>query len=212
MHDVLEQLGRIRIIPVVIIEDEAHAEPLARALLNGGLPTMEITFRTAAARGAITRIAKAFPDVLLGAGTVLTVEQAKTAADCGARYLVSPGLNRKVVEYCVRTGMPVTPGIVTPTEIEGALELGLDVVKFFPAEPSGGIAYLKAIAAPYKGIRYIPTGGIDENNLTAYLKFPPVLACGGSWMVKSDMITGGRFAEIEALARKAVAVANLGPA
>jgi 2-dehydro-3-deoxyphosphogluconate aldolase/(4S)-4-hydroxy-2-oxoglutarate aldolase len=204
MHAVLEQIGLRGIVPVVVINDAAHAGPLAEALMAGGLPCIEITFRTGAAQAAIGTIAKSHPGMLLGAGTVLTVDQVKLAVDLGAKYIVSPGFNRKVVEYCLTGGIPVTPGVATPTEIEAALELGLEVVKFFPAEANGGLPFLKAIAAPYKKVRFIPTGGIDESNLLAYLKFPQVLACGGSWMVKAELISGGKFDEIRKLTAQAV--------
>lgn len=205
MNSILEKLGLIGIIPVVVIDDEENAGPLARALLDGGLPTMEVTFRTDAARAAMLRVAKEHPAMLLGAGTVLTVDQAKTAVDCGAKYIVSPGLNRKVVEHCLKNGIAVTPGVATPTEIEAAIEMGLEVVKFFPAEASGGLDYLKAISAPFRNIRFIPTGGIDETKFLPYLKFSKVLACGGSWMVKAEMIADKRFDEIQKLAGQAVA-------
>jgi len=205
MTPTLEQLGLIGIIPVVVIEDEANAEPLAQALLDGGLSTMEVTFRTAAAKNAMTRIAKAYPMMLLGAGTVLTVDQVKTAVNCGAQYIVSPGLSRNVIEYCMQNGIAVTPGVATPTEIEAALDLGLQVVKFFPAEANGGLEYLKAISAPFKQMKFIPTGGIDEANLLPYLKFPQVLACGGSWMVKADLISNKRFDDVKRLTEQAVA-------
>jgi 2-dehydro-3-deoxyphosphogluconate aldolase/(4S)-4-hydroxy-2-oxoglutarate aldolase len=204
MNSILEQLGLIGIIPVVVIDDEANAEPLAQALLDGGLPTMEVTFRTEAGKHALTRITKAYPSLLLGAGTVLNVEQVRTAVGSGARYIVSPGLNRRVVEYCLDNGIPVIPGVVTPTEIGTALELGVNVVKFFPAEACGGIEYLKAISAPYKGVKFIPTGGINESNFLAYLQLPSVLACGGSWMVKGDLISNQRFDEIRNLTAHAV--------
>jgi 2-dehydro-3-deoxyphosphogluconate aldolase/(4S)-4-hydroxy-2-oxoglutarate aldolase len=206
MNSILKQLGLIGIIPVVVIDDEANAEPLAEALLEGGLPTMEVTFRTDAAKNAIVRIANAYPQMLLGAGTVLTVDQVKTSVACGAKYIVSPGLNRKVVEYCLQNGITVTPGVLTPTEIEAAIQLGLEVVKFFPAEPSGGLEYLKAVSAPFRQIKFIPTGGINAANVLAYLKFPKVLACGGSWMVKADFIEGKRFDEIKRLTEEAVAM------
>lgn len=204
MNAIVEQLGLIGIIPVVVIEDEANAEPLAQALLDGGLSTMEVTFRTDAAKNAIARIGRTFPSMLLGAGTVLTVDQVKTAVDCGAKYIVSPGLNRNVVEYCLQKDIPITPGVATPTEIEAALALGLHVVKFFPAEANGGIEYLKAISAPFRNMNFVPTGGIDEANLLSYLKFPKVLACGGSWMVKADLIANKRFDEVKRLAEQAV--------
>jgi 2-dehydro-3-deoxyphosphogluconate aldolase/(4S)-4-hydroxy-2-oxoglutarate aldolase len=206
MNPVLGQLGSIGIIPVVVIDDEANAEPLASALLEGGLPAMEITFRTDAAKASIARIAKKFPDLLLGAGTVLTLDQVNAAVESGARFIVSPGLNRKVVEHCLRREIPVTPGVVTPTEIEAALDLSLQVVKFFPAEPSGGLDYLKAVSAPYGKLKYIPTGGIDAKNVLPYLKFSKVHACGGSWMVKSDLITAKRFDEVRRLTAEAVAI------
>jgi 2-dehydro-3-deoxyphosphogluconate aldolase / (4S)-4-hydroxy-2-oxoglutarate aldolase len=204
MNKTLEQIGLCGIVPVVTINDARHAGPLAEALSEGGLPCIEVTFRTAAAPAAIGAIAKQHPSMLLGAGTVLTVDQAKQAVDLGSRYIVSPGLNRKVVEYCLTHDIPITPGVATPTEVEAALDLGLNVVKFFPAEPLGGLPYLKAIAAPYTLVKFIPTGGIDESNLLGYLKFPSVVACGGSWMVKADLISGGRFDEIRAITSRAV--------
>ena len=204
MHDTLKQLGLIGIVPVIAIEDANSAEPLAKALMDGGLPCAEVTFRTAAAKESMTRIAKAYPSMLMGAGTVLTVEQVKTAVDCGAKFIVSPGLNPKVVEYCVANNIPVTPGTATPSDVERAIELGLDVVKFFPAEGNGGLNYLKAISAPYHQMKFIPTGGIDETNILSYLKFPKIVACGGSWMVKTEMIAKGEFEEIRKLTERAV--------
>ena len=205
MDQILRQLGLIGIIPVVVIEKERDAEALAQALLDGGLWTMEITLRTGAAQSAIARIVKSHPTMLVGAGTVLTVEQAAAAVEAGARYIVSPGLNRRVVDYCLSRQIPVTPGVLTPTEIEAALDLGITVAKFFPAEASGGIAYLKAVSAPYQRLSFIPTGGIDERNLLSYLSLPQVHACGGSWIVRADLITQNRFAEITQLTRQAVA-------
>ena len=204
MNTILDQIGLCGIVPVVVINDARHAAPLAEALLEGGLPCIEVTFRTSAAPAAIGAIAKQHPSMLLGAGTVLTVDQIKQAVDLGSRYIVSPGLNRRVVEYCLKHDIPVTPGVATPTEIETALDLGLTIVKFFPAEPLGGLPYLKAIAAPYAMVRFIPTGGIDESNLVGYLKFPSVVACGGSWMVKAELISGGRFDEIRRISSRAV--------
>jgi len=204
--EILKTLGTVGIIPVVVIDDDGVAEPLARALIDGGLPTMEITFRTEAARRAIARVAKAVPAMLVGAGTVLTIEQVKAALGSGAVYIVSPGMNRPVVEYCLNNAIPVTPGAVTPTEIGSALELGVQIVKFFPAEASGGVEYLKAVGAPYAGMKFIPTGGINEANVTNYLRLPSVHACGGSWMVKRELITGGRFEEIKKLAANATAL------
>jgi 2-dehydro-3-deoxyphosphogluconate aldolase / (4S)-4-hydroxy-2-oxoglutarate aldolase len=205
MNAILENIGLIGIVPVIAIEYADDAEPLAEALTEGGLPCAEVTFRTRAGREAIARIAKSHPSLLLGAGTVLAVDQVRAAVDAGAKFIVSPGLNRKVVEYCLANDVPVTPGVLTPSEIEVALEYGLEVVKFFPAEAGGGLAYLKAISAPYRSLRFIPTGGIDETNLLAYLKFPKVHACGGSWMVKPEMITNHQFEDIKRITAAAVA-------
>lgn len=205
MNAILEKIGLFGIVPVIAIEHAEDAEPLAQALDEGGLPCAEVTFRTKAGKEAIARIAKSRPSLLLGAGTVLTVEQVQSAVDAGAKFIVSPGLNRKVVEYCLANDIPLTPGVLTPSEIETALEYGLEVVKFFPAEAGGGLPYLKAISAPYKSLRFIPTGGIDESNLLTYLKFPRVHACGGSWMVKPEMITNHQFEEIKKITSSAVA-------
>lgn len=204
MNAILEQIGLVGIVPVIAIDRAEDAEPLAAALEQGGLPCAEVTFRTVAGREAIARIAKSHPGVLLGAGTVLTVEQVRAAMDAGAKFIVSPGLNRKVVEYCQTNAIPVTPGVLTPSDIEVALEYGLEVVKFFPAEAGGGLPYLKAISAPYKSLRFIPTGGIDESNLLSYLKFPRVHACGGSWMVKPEMMANHQFDEIAKITSAAV--------
>ncbi len=205
-HPVLEKLHAIGIIPVIAIDRADDAVPLARALTDGGLPCAEVTFRTAAAEASIAAIAKAYPDMALGAGTVLTTEQVDRAIGAGATYIVSPGLNPRVVEHCRTKGVPVTPGVVTPSEVERGIELGLTVLKYFPAEASGGIPYLKAISAPYKGLKFIPTGGVDESNLLSYLKLPNVLACGGSWMVKQDLIAAGQFDKIRSMTASAVAL------
>ncbi|MDP4172573.1 MAG: bifunctional 4-hydroxy-2-oxoglutarate aldolase/2-dehydro-3-deoxy-phosphogluconate aldolase [Bacteroidota bacterium] len=204
MDKILEEIGSFGIVPVIVISDASDALPLVQALKNGGLPVAEVTFRTNAAREAIENISKNFPDMLLGAGTVLSIEQVKTAIDAGAKFIVSPGFNRKVVEFCLSNNIPITPGIVTPTEIECALQYELEVVKFFPAELMGGINYLKAIAAPFNTLKFIPTGGINEHNLLDYLRFPKVLACGGSWMINSELITAKKFDEITKLTLKAV--------
>ena len=206
MQNVLEKLGLLRIIPVVAIHNAKDAGPLAEALIKGGLPCAEITFRTEAALAAIQVTAK-MNDMLVGAGTVLKVDQAKAAVDAGARFIVSPGFNPKVVEYCVKNEIPVTPGLCTPTDIEMALDFDLKVVKFFPAEAFGGLKTLKAMSAPYHMMKFIPTGGVNVNNLREYLAFPKVLACGGSWMVKADLISAARFAEITELTAEAVNVA-----
>ncbi len=206
MDEVLKRIGELKLVPVVVIEDAKDSGPLADALAAGGLPCAEITFRTAAAPEAIKTMA-ARGDLLVGAGTVLTVDQVKSAVDAGARFIVSPGTKPKVVGYCVEKGIPVTPWVCTPTDIETALGFGLEVVKFFPAEALGGLKLLKALSAPYGMMRFIPTGGINASNLPGYLAFPKVLACGGSWMVKKDLIAAGRFDEIARLTREAVEIA-----
>lgn len=207
MNTILSKINDLSIVPVVAIHDAKNADSLANALLAGGLPCAEITFRTEAAVDAIKRIAKK-EELLVGAGTVLTIEQVKSAMDSGAQFIVSPGFNPKVVDYCRKNEIPVTPGISNPTDIEMALDFDLRVVKFFPAEAFGGLKTLKAISAPYGMMKFIPTGGINANNLSDYLQFPPVFACGGSWMVKSSLISEGRFDEIERLTREAVNIAT----
>jgi 2-dehydro-3-deoxyphosphogluconate aldolase/(4S)-4-hydroxy-2-oxoglutarate aldolase len=190
---VLDEIRRLKIVPVIVIDDAERALGLADALSSGGLPCAEITFRTPAAAEALRRIAAERPDVLAGAGTVLTTEQAARARDAGARFIVSPGINPKVVEWCQDHSLPVFPGVCTPTEIETALECGLNVVKFFPAEPSGGVGFLKAIAAPFPDLAFMPTGGITAANVREYLAFKRVVACGGSWMAPQDWIQQGAF-------------------
>ncbi len=204
MSKIVEQLGEIGIIPVVAIEDAATAVPLGQALLDGGLPCAEITFRTAAAADAIQKMSAAHPDILVGAGTVLTVEQAKAAKVAGAKFIVTPGFDAAVVDWCLANGIPITPGVMTPTDINQALAKGLNILKFFPAEVAGGIKALKAIGGPYVDIKFIPTGGINANNLADYLSLPMVHACGGSFMVKKQMIADGEFDEIRGLAETAV--------
>jgi 2-dehydro-3-deoxyphosphogluconate aldolase/(4S)-4-hydroxy-2-oxoglutarate aldolase len=204
MHEVLSALGKIGIVPVIKIDDEEKAVPLAKALIAGGIPCAEITFRTAQGEAAIRRISKEVPDILLGAGTVLTTEQVDRAVDAGAAFIVSPGLNPKVVAHCIAKGVPVTPGCSNPSDIEQALELGLNVVKFFPAEQAGGLDYIKAIAAPYTTLKFMPTGGINAGNIAKYIAYEKILACGGSWMVSADLINAGDFARITALCREAV--------
>lgn len=202
--DILKIISLHGIVPVIKLEDAKDAVPLCEALSKGGLPVAEITFRTAAAEESIRRVAEALPEVVLGAGTVLTIDQVKRAVAAGARYIVSPGFNPKVVGYCVENDIPVLPGCSNPSDIEAALEMGLKVVKFFPAEAVGGLAAIKAMSAPYGGLSFVPTGGINEKNLLDYLAFPKILACGGSWMVKEEMIAAGDFAGITALTRSAV--------
>lgn len=204
MHTVLEKIQEIGIVPVVVLVDEKDAKSLAKALCDGGLPCAEITFRTPAAEEAIRILSKEFPGMLVGAGTVLTTEQADRAVAAGAKFIVSPGLNPRIVKYCVAKGILIIPGCSNASDIELALENGLEVVKFFPAEPTGGLSMLKALAAPYAGVKFMPTGGINPANARDYLAYDRILACGGSWMVKTESIQSGNFAEIERLAREAV--------
>ena len=200
----LEKLSLAGLVPVIAIDDADDAVPLCKALADGGLPVAEITFRTAAAEESIRRVHEALPNVLLCAGTVLTTDQVDRAVNAGAAALVSPGLNPTVVKYCLDKGIPVCPGTGNPSDIEVAISLGLDTVKFFPAEPLGGLKLLKAMAAPYTTMKFMPTGGINANNLMDYLSFDKILACGGSFMVKEDLIEAGDFDAIEKLTRQAV--------
>lgn len=203
MNAVLEKIEKIGIVPVVVLNDAKDAEPLAKALCNGGLPCAEVTFRTAAAEESIRIMSEKYPEMLVGAGTVLTTEQVDRAVAAGAKFIVSPGLNPKVVQYCLDKNIPVTPGTQTPSEMEQALEMGLDVVKFFPAEPAGGLKMIKAVAAPYTTLKFMPTGGINLENVEEYLKYDRILACGGSWMVKGDLVSDGKFDEIEKMTKDA---------
>jgi 2-dehydro-3-deoxyphosphogluconate aldolase/(4S)-4-hydroxy-2-oxoglutarate aldolase len=204
LKDLLKTIGDIGIIPVIKVSDVNKAADLAGALKNGGIPVAEVTFRAAGADKAIASMRAAHPDMIVGAGTVLTVAQAELAVEAGAQFLVSPGFNPKVVGWCAARGIPITPGCVTPTEIEQALEFGLDTVKFFPAEQCGGLERIKALAAPYGGVKFIPTGGITPDNLPAYLAFDRVIACGGSFMVKEEFIEKGEWDKITALSQQAV--------
>ncbi len=204
MSDIYTKIYETGIIPVIKIENAADAVPLAKALIDGGLPAAEITFRTAAAADAIKAVSEAFPDMLVGAGTVLTPEQADAAKTAGAKFIVSPGLNPNVVRHCQKIGIPIIPGTSNPSDIEAALELGLTTVKFFPAEAAGGLPMLKAMAAPYGNVRFMPTGGLNEKNILSYLDFDKIVACGGSFMVKDDLIKAGEFDKIKALTENAV--------
>ena len=206
MNDTLKQIGTTGIVPVVVLNKVSDAEPLAEALIKGGLPCAEVTFRTDAAEESIRAISKKFPEMFVGAGTVLTIAQVDRAIGAGAKFIVSPGLNPKVVDYCVKKGYPITPGIMTPSELEAALGFGLDVVKFFPAENAGGLKMIKAMSAPSTMMKFMPTGGINATNVRDYLACDKILACGGSWMVKGDLINAGNFAEIEKLTREAAAI------
>jgi 2-dehydro-3-deoxyphosphogluconate aldolase/(4S)-4-hydroxy-2-oxoglutarate aldolase len=202
-----QQILQKRIIPVVALHAAENAHPLADALIQGGLPCAEITFRTEAAEAIITSLAKR-GDIFVGAGTVLNIEQAKAAMDAGAGFIVSPGFSDKVVEFCLDRSIPVAPGVCTPTDIQRALEFGITLVKFFPAEALGGLKTLKAVCAPFTMMTFIPTGGINAQNLCDYLSHPRVPAIGGSWMVRSSLIAEGRFDEITRLTREAMTLAE----
>lgn len=206
MNETISKLSEIGIVPVIKIDNVKDAEPLAAALVKGGLPCAEVTFRTDAAEESIRIMTAKYPDMLVGAGTVLTTEQVDRAVAAGAKFIVAPGLNPKVVKYCTEKNIPMIPGCMTPSEIEQAIELGLSVVKFFPAEAAGGLAMIKAMSAPYTGVKFMPTGGINAKNVKDYLAFKKVVCCGGSWMVTADLINNGKFDEIEALCREAVDV------
>ncbi len=204
MNKVLNEIRKMGIVPVIKLDDPKDAKPLAKALIDGGLPCAEVTFRTQAAEESIRIMSQAYPDMLIGAGTVLTTDQVDKAVAAGAKFIVSPGLNPKLVKYCVDKNIPITPGCATPSEIETAIELGLEVVKFFPAEAAGGLPMIKSMAAPYTNMMFMPTGGINPANLNSYLDFPKVLACGGSWMVKDSYIKAGDYDKITELTKEAV--------
>lgn len=206
MDNITERISQIGIVPVIKIGEVEKAIPLAKALKAGGIPCAEVTFRTAQAEEAISRIASSEPDIFLGAGTVLTAEQVDRAVGAGAKFIVSPGLNLKVVERCLSKGVTIFPGCMTPTEIETALGLGLEIVKFFPAEQAGGLKFIKAVSAPYGAVRFIPTGGISLKNLGEYIANPKVLACGGSYMASADMIAGEQWDEIISLCKQSVEI------
>ena len=203
MNEVLQRLSRTGIVPVIAIDDAEKAVPLARALTAGGLPAAEVTFRTAAGEEAIRRIARECPEVLVGAGTVLNLEQCGRALEAGARFIVSPGYNETLVNYCVEKGVPVLPGCANASDMTRAVNAGLKLVKFFPAEQSGGVSFLKALA-PVFPLDFMPTGGVNTKNLMDYLSFDRVAACGGTWMVKKDLISGGQWDEITRISREAV--------
>jgi 2-dehydro-3-deoxyphosphogluconate aldolase/(4S)-4-hydroxy-2-oxoglutarate aldolase len=203
-EEISSKIAQLGIVPVVKLNRADDAVPLARALTAGGLPVAEITFRTAAAEESIRRVASECPDMLVGAGTVLSIEQVERAVGAGARFIVTPGFNPRVVGYCVEHNIPVYPGCPTTSDIELALEMGLRVVKFFPAEQMGGLATIKAVSAPYSQMKFMPTGGVNEKNLCQYLANNKIVACGGSWMVKPELIDAGDFAAIEELTRSAV--------
>ena len=203
-HEISSQIESTGLVPVIAIDEAENVMALGKALVDGGLPTAEVTFRTGAATEAIRILCGECPNLLVGAGTVLSRDKVRQALQAGAQFIVTPGFNEYVVEYCLQENVPVFPGVCTPTEIEFALRKALSVLKFFPAEAIGGVPYLKAISAPYSEVRFIPTGGIDSHNLNEYLSLPTVIACGGSWMVSPDLLAAKRFNEITRRAGEAV--------
>ncbi len=206
MNIILEKLSKLGIVPVIVLNNSEDAAPLAKALCNGGLPCAEVTFRTEAATKSIEIMTREFPDMLVGAGTVLTTDQVDAAMQAGAKFIVSPGFNPNIVKYCLEKGILIIPGCTNPSDIEKAIECGLEVVKFFPAEACGGLEMMKAISAPYTKMKFMPTGGISTKNLTSYLGFDRVVACGGSWMVNQDLIMSGNFNRITELTNDAVSL------
>lgn len=204
MTELNQRLKAIRIVPVIAINHAEDAVPLAKTLVDNGLPCAEITFRTDAAANAIRQMRDAYPEMLIGAGTVLTPAQVDAAIDAGADFIVSPGLNPITVEHCQQRGIPIIPGINNPSLVEQAMSLGLDTVKFFPAEASGGIAMLKALSAVYP-VSFMPTGGVSEENVSDYLALPTVLACGGTWMVPATLIDAKKWDEIARLVQAVAA-------
>lgn len=207
MSTVTEKISTLGVVPVVVLEDAKDAAPLAKALVEGGLPCAEVTFRTDAAEESIKIMTSEYPDMFVGAGTVLTIEQVDRAVAAGAKFIVSPGFDPEIVDYCLSKEISVFPGCITPSEVVQAVKRGLKAVKFFPAEQFGGVAAIKAIAAPYVGVKFMPTGGINAKNLESYLSCDKIVACGGSWMVKSDLIKEGKFNEIKAMTEEAVKLA-----
>lgn len=208
MKNIYEQFQQMGVVPVVVLEDVKDALPLAKSLVEGGLPCAEVTFRTEAAAESIRQMAEAYPEMLVGAGTVLTTEQVDEAVAAGAKFIVSPGFDPEIVDYCIRKDISVLPGCATPSEVAQAVKRGLQVVKFFPAEQAGGIAMIKAMAAPYHTLKFMPTGGINQDNLKDYLSFDKILCCGGSWMVKENLIKAGAFDKICELTREAKKLAD----
>ena len=208
MNHISEDIARYGVVPVVVLNDPAEALPVADALLKGGLPVAEVTFRTAAAEEAIRIIAAERPAMLVGAGTVLTIDQVDRAVAAGAKFIVCPGFDPEIVDYCIGKNIPVFPGCTTASEVAWGVKRGITVLKFFPAEQCGGVATIKALCAAYVGVKFMPTGGIGPKNLKDYLSCDKIVCCGGSWMVKGDLIKAGRFDEIERLSREAVTLAK----
>lgn len=207
MKTLEEQFYDFAVVPVVVLEDAKDAVPLAEALVKGGLPCAEVTFRTDAAEESIRLMCEKYPEMLVGAGTVLTIEQVDSAVAAGAKFIVSPGLDAEIVDYCLEKEIPVLPGCITPSEVAQAVKRGLKTVKFFPAEQAGGLPMIKAMAAPYTMLKFMPTGGISTKNLKDYLGFDKIICCGGSWMVKGDMIKNKEFDKIAEMTKEAVELA-----
>ena len=201
-----EKISQFGLVPVVVLEDEKNALPLAKALVEGVLPVAEVTFRTAAAEASIKKMCEAYPDMVVGAGTVLNIEQVEKAVAAGAKFIVSPGYDEEIVNYCLEKDIPIYPGTVTPSDLSKAVKKGLSVVKFFPAEQYGGVNTIKALAAPFTTVKFMPTGGVNAKNLKDYLSCNKIVACGGSWMVKGDLIKAQEFEKIKELTREAVAL------
>ncbi len=208
MKTMEEQIQSFGVVPVVVLHDAEDAMPLAKALVEGGLPCAEVTFRTEAAEESIRRMSEGYPEMLVGAGTVLTTEQVDRAVGAGAKFIVSPGFDPEIVDYCLKKEIPIFPGCITPSEVAQAVKRGLKVVKFFPAEQFGGVGTIKALAAPYTTMKFMPTGGVNAKNLKDYLSCDKIIACGGSWMVKGDLIKSGRFDQIKKLTEEAVSLAK----
>ena len=204
MNDVIERVAKLKLIPVIKLNTPAEAEPMAKTLINGGLPIAEVTFRTDAAEEAIKIMHRDYPEIFLGAGTVTTLDQAKKAVAAGACFLVGPGLSEPVAAFAKENNITYFPGVCTPTEIIKAQEYGINVVKFFPAKAYGGLATIKAISAAFPGVKFIPTGGINADNIAEYLASDVVIACGGSWVVENKLVSAGKWDEIEKLIREAV--------
>ena len=205
---VAEQIHKLAIVPVVVLDDKKDALPLAKALCEGGLPCAEVTFRTKAAKDAIRIMTTEYPDMVVGAGTVLTTGQVDEAVEAGAKFIVSPGFDPEIVDYCLEKGITVLPGCATPSEVAKAVKRGLEVVKFFPAEQAGGLPMIKAMAAPYTMVKFMPTGGINPENVKDYLAFNKIFACGGSWMVKNTLVQNQEFDKICELSKEAVTIAK----
>ena len=208
MKSIEERFAELKVVPVVVLNNVKDAAPLAKALVEGGLPCAEVTFRTDAAAESIRIMTEAYPDMLVGAGTVLTTEQVDRAVEAGAKFIVSPGFDPEIVDYCIEKNIPVFPGCISPSEVAQAVKRGLKVVKFFPAEQAGGLTMIKAMAAPYNMLKFMPTGGINTKNLKEYLACDKILCCGGSWMVKGDMVEAGEFDKIQKLTEEAKALAE----